>query len=713
MKTIHRVLAGCLAAVIMVPAVSTAAKAAEPGVSMDEAVYVNLDYYGKPEKVNVVKGCDLNGKNQFTDYGSYDGVTNMSNDAKPAVTGDSVSWNLPENTGRFYYECTPKSNAVTLPWDFDVSYKLNGVPFDAKKLAGASGTVEINIKAVPNKSADDYYKNNMLLMVGTYVKLKDTLSVEAPGAQLQSLGDYKAVLFSGLPGEEESFTVRIGTKSFESAGMVMMMVPGTLEQFNDIKDLKEDKDTIKDSMDAVSLSTNQILGTLESMSGGLSQTKAGLSALDGARGTISSSKGTVYANADKALADLSSITTQTAAVIPHLQNGEQLVQDVNTDMNAMNQTISAAGSDAISLSSAIERVRLDVSDLRDVLDNVDDLSGDRANLTQSLKTDLGTAQADLKALQPYIAQLNANSAQLTKDNAGLTQVLEYLSAVSGSGSAGTATDQAMAAIIKQTAPVLASLTKVMQSSNTIAGALGQISGQSDELFKTGNETVSVADSYFDALEDGGETADELLKDTNHIGSAMESTLGNAQKLIGNLTALNNTANQYKDGAVGALKDTEELARRLTNGLVSTQAFLTSLETIMKTSGEKLDDGTRKSLNGLIDVLQKSLDGLGATSTIKNANNTIHDTVNNEINKFENKNNFLNLDAQAKPVSFTSVRNASPSSIQIVLRTEEITKDEGNAGTADLEKAEDSTSVLDRMRNVFVKLWNAIASVFSK
>lgn len=28
---------------------------------------------------------------------------------------------------------------MVLPWDFDVSYKLNGVPMDGDKLAGASG----------------------------------------------------------------------------------------------------------------------------------------------------------------------------------------------------------------------------------------------------------------------------------------------------------------------------------------------------------------------------------------------------------------------------------------------------------------------------------------------------------------------------------------------------------------------------------------------
>ena len=45
--------------------------AAEPTVSVDETMYVNLDPYGHQETVNVVKGVTTNGVKQFTDYGNY------------------------------------------------------------------------------------------------------------------------------------------------------------------------------------------------------------------------------------------------------------------------------------------------------------------------------------------------------------------------------------------------------------------------------------------------------------------------------------------------------------------------------------------------------------------------------------------------------------------------------------------------------------------
>ena len=89
----------------------------------------------------------------------------MSNQLEPEMGEGSLTWSFEESpASRFYYQCTMDESQVVLPWDFDVSYKLNGVPEDGEKLAGASGLVEIHIQAIPNEQAKEYYRNNMLLM---------------------------------------------------------------------------------------------------------------------------------------------------------------------------------------------------------------------------------------------------------------------------------------------------------------------------------------------------------------------------------------------------------------------------------------------------------------------------------------------------------------------------------------------------------------------
>ena len=696
MKTGKRILAGILATAVLAPSLAVPVQAARAPVTTDESMYVNLDHYGKVEQINVVKRVGLNGNSEFTDYGSYQKVTNMSNLAKPNVSAQGVGWKLPESTGSFYYECTLKPEAASLPWSFDVSYQLNGVPTNADKLAGASGTVEVTIKAIPNKNVSDYYKNNMLLQVGTMVDMEDTLSVEAPGAQVQTVGKSKLVLFAALPGEEMTFTMRIGTKKFETDGLVIMMVPGTLEQMKDIKEIKDDKDTVKDSADAISDSTNLILGTIESTSAGLRRVQSGLSSVDRARGTISSAKDGLYDKADLSLADLTAVAQQTAVLVPHLQSAQQMVGDVNGDLNALTKTVEEAKPYLNSLDGSIGEIQGDIKKLREVLDDVGDASGDRDEVLREMKKDIKSARGDLSDLQPLLSSLNKSLTELSTLLGELQEVL-----------AGSSDPQAPAQIT-----LLEKTKAVLDSTNSLVAALGAVCDQADEYLDTAEDTADLAEVYFDALDDGVDAADSTLKHSNELGSSTQSLLRQGEALIDRASALNGTMNRYEPETVSALKDTEELTRRLTSALNSSNAFLSSFESTMKASDGNLDAGTRDSLNGMIDVLGKSLDGISQTSVIKKANNTIKDTIDKETDKYEDD-NLLNLDAEAKPVSFTSAKNPSPESIQIILRTEEISLDDEEDNTKDLEKEKEKISPFQRMLNVFQKIWQSVIDAFQE
>lgn len=118
MKWMNRIL--CMICILLLTVQVLPAVAGKPSVSTDEAVYVNLDYYGTPTDASIVKGCSLNGNSVFEDYGSYEKVTNMSNHAEPQMTGEGVRWELPEGDGRFYYECKPSEEGLKMPWRFEI-----------------------------------------------------------------------------------------------------------------------------------------------------------------------------------------------------------------------------------------------------------------------------------------------------------------------------------------------------------------------------------------------------------------------------------------------------------------------------------------------------------------------------------------------------------------------------------------------------------------
>ena len=96
MRFRKRVTASVLtAALLCTSAGSVPVYGAPAGADIDETMYVNLDYYGKTTKVNVVKGVNLNGLGEITDYGNYINVEKV----RRAVSIISVPWTM----NRWYF----------------------------------------------------------------------------------------------------------------------------------------------------------------------------------------------------------------------------------------------------------------------------------------------------------------------------------------------------------------------------------------------------------------------------------------------------------------------------------------------------------------------------------------------------------------------------------------------------------------------------------
>ena len=180
--------------------------AVDNGVSpvYDEAYYAMTDYYGNLTEGSVVKSYLTNGYSTLTDYGQYDEVLNLTDGTVPSSAGGMTTFRFDAGTApsHFYFEGKTTRPFEALPWTLAVSYKLNGVPTRAEELAGKTGVVEINLDAIPNPDAIEYARNNYTLEAMAIFNQDDILSLEAPGAQVQLIGNLRAVLFIGLPGEE-------------------------------------------------------------------------------------------------------------------------------------------------------------------------------------------------------------------------------------------------------------------------------------------------------------------------------------------------------------------------------------------------------------------------------------------------------------------------------------------------------------------------------
>ena len=933
-----RIMTAGLAAVLLCTNAGGAVPAygAEAAVDVDETMYINLDYYGRPDKINVVKGLNLNGRTEFTDYGTYLDVTNMSNQTVPDLGDGTVTWNFPQaQKERFYYKCALDKSQITLPWDFDVSYKLNGVPTDGDKLAGASGLVEINIKAEPNDNAGEYYRNNMMLMVAVPVDMGKCYSVEAEGSQTQNLGETTAVVFTALPGEDGDYTVRIGTDSFETTGVIMAMMPGTVEDLEHIKDLKEAKDTWQDAGDELYDSLEQMARSVEDMRQGVGQVRTGLDSAEIARQKWSNSKDSILAGNDQTLASLTSVSQQLETMIPHLQTAKESAEvihksmgDIVNTMGEMQDPLRRLHTRLNNIKSSAEGISGNIPELMDLMQQIIALDAQLQASEQVYVTGIATAGSGISLLDEEELEEQANrshgnkagssgSGQTAsggadtgsadsandkgnqgsqgsdgagntdnktdhgnsqgsagtdgkdnqgsgstdgkdnqgsgstdgKDNqgSGSTDGKDNQESGStdgkdnqGSGSAGGNDNQgngsadgntiqgsgsadsnasqgsgsadgnasqggsvtakasqgvSVTAKASQGVSVTAkasqggSLTakanqggsvtakasqggsvtakasqsgsvtaKASQSGSVTANASQGVSLTATVSAAAGADSGSIARAGLSGTSKPGRPASierhnvplvsapevpvdmqtlmellagrqsmlmdiskkssdlsslmsNLMDDTSDSAKYSAEIVDNLDILIEDLTALHDSLDTYYPDLQDALDDSKELVARTTEALNNGISTMTIVQNTLKDSSDDFDAAARESLRGSMELLDKSLSIFDSTTAMRQAGRTMKDTIDNELDKFDTDNRFLFMDPSAEKVSFTSDKNRPPKTLQIVLRTDEISVDDDDAKTVDAEVAKAKESPLRRMWNVLVQMWKAMVSIF--
>lgn len=738
MKSRKRQMMAAVLAAVVTAGNAPLSYGAPAAVETDETMYVNLDVYGKAQKVNVVKSCSLNGVTDFTDYGNYLVVENMSTQDEPQLGEGEVVWKLPpDRRERFYYKCTLDQEQTALPWNFDVSYKLNGVPTDGEKLAGASGLVEIHIKAEPNEQADLYYRNNMLLLVAVPVDMSKCFSVEAEGSQTQNMGELTAVVFTALPGEEGDYTVRIGSDSFETTGVIMAMTPGTVEDLEHIKDLKEAKDTWQDAGDELYDSLEQMAQSIEDMRGGVDQMQSGLNAAENARQKWSSSKDAILAGNDRSLESLRAMSGQLETLVPHLQTAKEEAEIVHKSMGDIVGTLGEMQEPLGKLYTRLRNIKSSTAsmgeqlpDLRDDLGYLIETNASfQVQTTEALEA-LGQLIGELEEYDDEALEIEVPEIEIPEDQG--EEELEEPEASEPEGSEKPEESE------EQEKPEGSEEPEAPDASEPEKDENLEINEPENE--NTGSQTISravVPKAQIEKREvpfvaSSGSQLQQLMqmlrkidkdsrKFTQTAGNLMEDISDSAQYsadlvdnmdfLIEDLTALHDSLDTYYPDLQSALDDLSALTERTTEALNSTTDTLTLVQNTLKASSDEMDVAAKDSLMASMELLNKSLNVLDSTAGIRRAGRTMKDVIDSQLDKFDTENRFLFMDPDAEKVSFTSSKNPEPRTLQVVLRTDEISLENEEHKTLDAETEEPEVSPLKRMWNVLVKMWRSLVDIF--
>ena len=378
-----RVGSCALSALMVLGSIPAAAIGDGVTATYDEAYYAMTDYYGNLTDGSVVKSYRTNGIATLTDYGDYDEIINLTDGTVPARNGGMTTFRLDEKAlpGTFYFEGKTTKPFQQLPWTISMSYTLNGVPTKAEDLAGQAGVVEIRLDIVPNERASEYARNNYTLEAMAIFNQDDILSLEAPGAQVQLIGNLRAVLFLGLPGEECHYTIRVGSEDFAFGGMTFLMVPATLSQLEEIAKLSERKDDLEDNYNKLSGSIDSLLDAMTAMTGSLNASANGLEQLNKARGIFSDGKGVIYSGTDALREDFFNLA--------------DVLEPMEGQIETLSKTISDSKSTLRSMTNTVSDLKGDLKDVESALRDLEDGTGDARKVFSAL----GSLRKSLKALQ--------------------------------------------------------------------------------------------------------------------------------------------------------------------------------------------------------------------------------------------------------------------------------------------------------------------------
>ena len=741
-KKIKRAVSGTLAAVMTASAGIASFGAAGVPVC-DEAMYVTMDPYGGISEASVVKSYELHGAREITDRGTYQAVHNMTGMEKPEVDGDTVIFRLleePEND-RFYFEgrMEPEEVSGTLPWDITVSYRLNGVERRLEELAHEKGVLKISIDAVPNAGTSEYFRNNMTMEIAAVVDMDQNLSVEAPGAQIQSIGSMKTVLFMVMPGEEQHFELEIGSNDLEFSGLLFLMAPVTISQLERLEDLRKARDTVKDSADAIGDSLDVILDSLDGLQGGLGSTVEGLGQLDRSRQILSDAKGGIYVDADQALALLKELSDRGIPFPAYVEEARKTLEDMNEELNSMNTSVQALDDQLESLGYGLKHVTMDLNDTADLLYDTRHDVGDLEDGLARLRKDLEELKEKKEAVRKRVAELKKVIARLKElqeqiqghgDVLGISdqereELMEQLSGFCG-GFADEAWEKYEAVTASGSDAVGDALGDLAGVGTEIAGkglsrlirALEALVGAAEKpsrlesMIGSVTQSISTLEHIIYRVHRDGESLENVLSDTGDVADTLRHTAATGQNLVEHVDRLTGILNTYHGTASASLKDTGLLIDSAVRGTDAMHTLLSNVEESLKKAGEPLDAGTKKTIEGLSSALSAALSGLSETGVIRDAKNTVEDLADEKWEEYTGEDmTILNADIHAEKVSFTSGENPEPQSLQIILRTEGTKETEEDSVPAMSEDFQAEGNIFQRLWSILVRIAEAVAGVF--
>lgn len=201
-----RILPFLLAALLLlaIPALAQMVK--------EEIIYAPLTLTGEAKGIYVVNAFEATEETKVVDYGRYESVTNLSNDAVIEVKDDTLSFTMPK--GRMFVQGNLKE--TDLPWDIQIQFTVDGKETAPENLSGASGDIACSISLSPKENV---FARRLTLQMTVSLPLEKCFQIEAPKATAATAAGNKTLAYVVLPGQSATFDFSFVAENFSMPGI--------------------------------------------------------------------------------------------------------------------------------------------------------------------------------------------------------------------------------------------------------------------------------------------------------------------------------------------------------------------------------------------------------------------------------------------------------------------------------------------------------------
>lgn len=286
-------------------------------VQKDETIYASLGSDGSVEQLYVVNRLDTPQAGNYTDYGKYQSILNLSSSEEPNVSGEKILWNLPARSQGFYYQGQLAQGE--LPFTIKLDYSLNGVPVVPETALGKAGKIALSFSVQPNPLAEPYFRENYLTQIQIPLNLDYVTAFSAPGASLVIVGKNATIAYTVLPDSSCRHTLEFDTDKFQLDSISITSSPfdaASLIEF-DSEEVQQGITALEGGMDKLIAGSKDLKRGLTDLDKGMGETAAGVGQLAAgaselAQGLSEYSQGAtqLYSNADLLSGGVASLGSQ-------------------------------------------------------------------------------------------------------------------------------------------------------------------------------------------------------------------------------------------------------------------------------------------------------------------------------------------------------------------------------------------------------------------